>query len=161
MIKITEDFIHLLENVFKDVEYEEFIDNGNTNIWMRISGEDVEQNWFTLDIDAYTDKIHLKRYGDIATLDHIMDNIFESNEQLLMFLLKEKFIPPYCEFLADIYITPSMNFAKFIGYTKCEEYIIYEYLTGIEGYVGEDTRFEVVKYNDPTFVDINNVFGVE
>ena len=34
MIKITEDFIHLLENVFKDVEYEEFIDNGNTNIWL-------------------------------------------------------------------------------------------------------------------------------
>ena len=67
MLKITEDFIHLLENVFKDVEYEEFIDNRNTNIWMRISGEDVEQNWFTLDIDAYTDKIHLKRYGNIAT----------------------------------------------------------------------------------------------
>ena len=158
MIKITNDIINLLENVFMHVEYEEFIDNSSSNVWFRITGEDVEQNFFTLDVDVFQDKINFKRTGDFATLDHTMDNVFDSNEKLLMFLIKEKFIPKHCEFQYAICITPELNFVKFIGLTKCEQFYIYEYLTGIYGFVNGDTRFEVLKINDPSIVDINDVF---
>lgn len=160
MIKVTTKFVDLLKHIFFEVDYEEYIDNGESNLWIRLCGEDSEEKYFTLDIDIFKEQVHFKKTGDFGTHSHRMENIFNSNEQLLFFLMKEKFIPNTCELLPNIHITPDSKICKRIGKTNDDQYYIYEYLTGVNGYVNYDTRFEVRHFLDTSFKPLTEFLGL-